>query len=111
LSILTLYNILLVMPIITFIVGVITLLAGILILAFRASGGEVTTLAGQTSQLAQKGLAEDVAGLVGNATSLLEAMNQMIRTTAGIGVFLTILGLLLMGVSYYYALQIYQTRL
>jgi hypothetical protein len=38
-------------------------------------------------------------------------MNQMIRTTAGIGVFLTLLGLLLMGVSYYYALQIYQTRL
>ena len=41
-------------------------------------------------------LAEEVAGLVGNASALLNATNELIRTSAGIGVFLTLLGVGLM---------------
>jgi len=79
-----------------FLLGAITLLIGILLLVTRSAGKEVRALATQTAQLAKKGIAEDVAGLVGNASNLLSATNDLVRTSAGIGVFLAILGFLLM---------------
>lgn len=79
-----------------FALGVITLIIGILILITRSGGKEVRSLATQTARLAKKGIAEDVAGLVGNASTLLSATNELVRTSAGIGVFLAILGFLLM---------------
>lgn len=101
------YNLLLIMLLTVFALGLAILITGILILVLRASGRDVQTLAAQTTQLAQKGLAEDVAGLVGNATNLLEVTNQLVRTTAGIGVFLTLLGLILMAGSFLLAVRIY----
>jgi hypothetical protein len=93
-----------------FTLGAVSFVTGILILAIRASGKDVKALVAQTSQLAQKGLAEDVAGLVGNASGLLDAMNQLVKTTAGVGVFLTILGVILMGLASWIALKMYQVR-
>jgi hypothetical protein len=93
-----------------FTLGAVSFVTGILILAVRASGKDVKALVAQTSQLAQKGLAEDVAGLVGNASGLLDAMNQLVKTTAGVGVFLTILGVILMGLASWIALKMYQVR-
>lgn len=101
------FEILLVMAIVLFVLGFITSISGILILTVRAAGKEVRTLANQTTRLAQKGLAEEVAGLVGNASALLEAVNKLVRTTAGVGVFLTVLGLLLMVSASVLALKIY----
>jgi hypothetical protein len=93
-----------------FLLGFLTFIAGILILVFRTSSSEVKALATQTARLAQKGLAEEVAGLVGNATTLVDAMDQLVRTTRGIGIFLTVLGLLMMGIACWLAIQIYQIR-
>ncbi len=59
-----------------FLLGMGTFICGILILAFRASSSDVKSLASQTAKLAQKGIAEDVAGLVGNASDLVDAMSQ-----------------------------------
>lgn len=101
------FEILLVMVLILFSLGLIATIAGILILTLRAAGKDVHTLATQTTRLAQKGLAEEVAGLVGNASALLEAVNKLVRTTAGVGVFLTVLGLLLMITASLLALKIY----
>jgi hypothetical protein len=56
-------------------------------------------------------VAEEVAGLVGNASSLLEAVNQLTRTTAGVGVFLATMGLLLMGSACWLALRISSSAL
>ena len=89
-----------------FILGAITLLIGILLLITRSAGKEVRALATQTARLAKKGIAEDVAGLVGNASNLLSATNEPVRTSAGIGVFLAILGFLLMTVATWLVLQI-----
>lgn len=100
-------ELLLIMAIALFFLGMVTTIIGIIILT-RATSKDIHTLATQTSRLAQKGLAEEVAGLVGNASSLLEAMNQLIRTTAGVGVFLTVFGLLLMISACLLALQIYR---
>ena len=76
--------------------GVISIGAGIILLITRVSGKEVHTIAAQTARLAQKGLAEEIAGLVGNASSLMEAINQLGRTSAGIGIFLVLFGFLML---------------
>jgi hypothetical protein len=93
-----------------FLLGMITFTAGVLILAFRASSTDVKTLAAQTARLAQKGLAEEVAGLVGNASDLVDAMNQLVRTTRGVGIFLTAMGMFMMGVACWLAIQIYEIK-
>lgn len=84
-----------------FIVGLVTFLTGAVILIIRSRDKDIVTVTKQTSQIMQKGLAEDVAGLVGNASSLLSAMNELARTQNGIGVILIIIGTLLMLVSCY----------
>jgi hypothetical protein len=89
-----------------FLLGAITLLIVILLLVTRSASKEVRTLATQTVQLAKKGIAEDVAGLVGNASNLLSATNDLVRTSAGIGVFLAILGFLLMTAATWLVLKI-----
>ena len=101
------YEILMLMAAVLFVLGIFSSITGIIILTTRATGRDVRTLATQTTRLAQKGLAEDVAGLVGNASSLLDAINKLVRTTAGVGVFLTIIGLIFMFAASWIALKIY----
>ena len=103
---LDIFDIKLLMVIGLFLLGIITLLVGIILLITRSAGKEVRTLATQTAKLARKGIAEDVAGLVGNASSLLSATNELVRTSAGIGVFLSVLGFLLMAVATWLVLKI-----
>jgi hypothetical protein len=85
--------------------GVIALAAGIFVLFRKVMGDELKVIANQTTRLAQKGIAEEITGLVGNASSLLEALNQLVKTTTGVGVFLTLIGFILMVVAYYLGLQ------
>jgi hypothetical protein len=101
------FELLLIMCAVLFGAGLLITLTGILMLIFRTSSKEIQTLAAQTTKLAQKGLAEEVAGLVGNASSLMDAVNQLVRTTAGVGVFLTVFGLVMMIAASVLALQIY----
>ena len=103
---LDIFDLKLLMVIGLFLLGAITLLVGILLLVTRSAGKEVRALATQTAQLAKKGIAEDVAGLVGNASNLLSATNGLVRTSAGIGVFLAILGFLLMTAATWLVLKI-----
>jgi hypothetical protein len=100
-------QILLVMALALFCLGMLTTITGIIILASRVTNKDLRTIASQTTRLAQKGMAEEVAGLVGNASALLETMNQMVRTTAGVGAFLTLFGLALMTIACWLALKIY----
>ena len=88
-------DVLLLMVASVFVIGVITFCAGVFVLLSRTMGRDIRTLANQTNRLAQKGLLDGVAGLVGNASALLDATNQLIRTAAGIGVFLSIVGLIM----------------
>ncbi len=89
-----------------FVLGVLCIIAGFIILVTRVAGREMKVIAQQTAQLAQKGLSDEVAGLVGNASSLVEAMNQLVRTAAGVGVFLTLIGLVFIAAAYYLAMQL-----
>jgi len=99
-------DLLLIVIIVPFVLGMISTVTGIILLVTRAMGSDIRTLAVQTTRLAQKGLAEDVAGLVGNASALLDAVNQLVITSAGVGVFLTLFGLMLMTIAGWLALQI-----
>lgn len=72
--------------------GVVSIGAGIILLITRASGKAIQTIATQTTRLAQKGIAEEISGLVGNANALLDSLNQLVRTSAGIGIFLVLGG-------------------
>jgi hypothetical protein len=82
-----------------FLLGTVTLVTGIVVLLTRTMGNDLRAITKQTSQLAQKGLIDDLSGLVGNASALLTATSQMVRTTAGIGILLIILGLLQIGTA------------
>jgi hypothetical protein len=90
-----------------FLLGIGTFIAGIVVLLYRVSGRHMRTLATQTTTIAQKGVTEEIAGLVGNASSLLDSVNQLLRTTAGIGVFLCLLGLLMIVGACWLAVQLY----
>lgn len=85
------------------VMGIVSMGAGIVVLMFRVSGKDVSTLANQSVQLAQKGVADDVAGLVGNASALLDAVNQLVRTTTGVGVFLILVSFLMYIASFFLA--------
>lgn len=95
-----------VIVVVLFALGTLSLGSGIFILIKKVMGEELKMIATQTAKLVQKGLAEEVAGLVGNASSLLNALNQLVRTTTGVGVFLAIFGFILMIVAYYLAVQL-----
>jgi hypothetical protein len=78
------------------ILGVISIGAGIVVLITRVTGRAVQNIATQTARLAQKGLTEEIAGLVGNASSLMDAINQLVKTSAGIGIFLVLFGFVML---------------
>lgn len=89
-----------------FIIGVITFFIGVIVLVRRSAGREIHEIASQTVTLAEKGVAHDVAGLVGNASALLNATNELMRNTAGVGIFLSLLGVALMTIASWLVLQI-----
>lgn len=102
----TVNDFLLSMAIVLVVSGIIILGIGVFTLIKKLMGKELQTIADQTSKLAQKGITDDVAGLVGNARTLIEALNQMVKTTAGVGIFLVIIGFILLAAAYGLVLQI-----
>ena len=90
-----------------FFLGITTFVMGIFILVGRAvMSKDIRALTKQTARIAQKGIASDISGLVGNASAIIEALIQMVRTTAGIGIFLSMVGLTLMATSYWLLTQV-----
>ncbi len=94
------------MVICLFVMGVISIGAGVYILISKVVGEDLRTLATETAKLAQKGLADEMSGLVGNASSLVDALNQLVRTTSGVGVFMILTGFVFIGAAYYLIVQI-----
>jgi hypothetical protein len=82
-----------------FMLGGLTFITGVLILVSGAWGRELRSITSQTARLAQKGLTEEISGLVGNASNLMNTINEMVRTATGIGVFLTVFGGILMSIT------------
>ena len=103
----TINDVLLTMTVCIFFLGIVALGAGVFILISRVLNEDLRVLASETSQLAKKGLSEEITGLVGNASLLIDSMNQLIKTTTGIGLALTLVGTSLVLAAYYLLQQIY----
>ena len=88
-----------------FVLGLVSIGSGIVILVSKSMGGELKEIARQTAKITQRGITDDMAGLVGNASSLIDALNQLVRTSSGIGIFLVLVGFLLVGISYLLVMQ------
>ena len=89
-----------------FLLGFMCVVFGAIVLITRGYSREVRTLAAQTARLGQKGMAQEVTGLVTSASELVASLNQLVKTANGIGVFLIILGIAMMGSGYWVILQI-----
>jgi hypothetical protein len=89
------------MATILFGLGLIVMVISIFILTRQAVGHDVQTIAKQTANLAEKGITENIAGLVGNATNLINALNELSKTNTGIGVFLVFLAIALLTTAYF----------
>lgn len=98
---LTANDFVLVMAGIVAILGVIAFIIGLIILAFKVSGGDFSEISTTSAKIMNKGLTDDVADLMGNASSLLQSITQMTKTRAGVGMFLIIVSFILFVVSYY----------
>lgn len=85
-----------------FLIGMLTFILGVAILLAGVWNSDQRNLLSQTSRLVQKGIAEELSGLVGNASLLVSAVNEMARTRNGIGILLIITGSLLMIIAFWF---------
>ena len=88
------------------VMGVITFLIGIVILAFKVRSDEFNQISAHTAKLMDKGIVENVAGLVDNTSNLLAKINEMARTKAGVGMFLILITFILLGAAYFLVTRI-----
>lgn len=84
-----------------FVFGAGTFGAGLLIILNRTLSREVRTVSAQTHRLMQKGLTEQMSGLIGNASMLVSSVSDLVRTTTGTGVIVMVIGLAMMLCSLY----------
>jgi len=103
---LTVNDLLLSISAVLFLLGIVGIGCGVVILVTKVMGGDIKLITAQASDLAKKGIAEDVTGLVGNASKLVDSLNDLVRTASGVGIFLVIVGFVLMMTAYYLLIQI-----
>jgi hypothetical protein len=89
-----------------FILGCLSVVVGVLVLIARSYSREVRTIAAHTIRLGQKGVTQEITGLVQSAAELIASINHLVRTASGIGVFLISLGLTMIAASYWVIQQI-----
>lgn len=84
-----------------FLIGLITFATGVAILIIRSIGQDTRSISKSIAQITNKGIADDLSGLVGNASALMNATTNLIQTTKGIGVFLVTSGsvFMLLGIT------------
>lgn len=89
------------MATILFILGLVVLGISIFILIRQVFSKDIKTIADQTTKIAEKGITDNIAGLVGNASALINALHDLSKTNTGIGVFLVFLGIALLTTAYF----------
>ena len=97
---------LLIMAAALFFLGMCTLTMGLFVLVTRTMNKDIKNISNNASKMMQKGITEDISGLVGNASALLESVSSLVKTAAGVGIFLTALGLGMMASAYWLVLQV-----
>lgn len=81
--------------------GLICLLAGILIIISRGFTREMRTLADTSTELGKRAINHDMTSLANSVTEILAQVNQLMKTAAGTGAFLIVVGVALMAGAYW----------
>jgi len=102
----TISDLIFIIALVLLVFGTLSMFAGLFILITRIAWGDLKEIAQQTAKIAQKGITEEIAGLVGNASNLITALNKLVGTATGVGVFLILFGGVLIGCSYLLASQL-----
>jgi hypothetical protein len=89
------------MATVLFVIGLLCLAISVFILVRQAVDRDAQAIANQTTKLAEKGITDNVAGLVGNASSLINALNDLSKSNTGIGIFLVFLAIALLTTAYF----------
>jgi hypothetical protein len=89
-----------------FLIGLITFATGVAILVIRSIGRETQAVSKSILHITEKGIADDLSGLVDNASALMTATTNLIQTTKGIGVFLIVSGSVFMILGIFLTLYI-----
>lgn len=95
-------QIVLLVAVVLFALGVICLILSIVILARQAMSRNIQMIADSTTKLAEKGITDGVSGLVGNASLLIGSLNDLAKSNTGIGIFFVFLSLVLVAAAYYF---------
>ena len=83
-----------------FVLGLIALGAGMLMLITGPYRKEAKILAAQSARISQKALTDNIATIAQSATALVEAVNNLIRTSSGNAIVLIVVGALFEGAAY-----------
>ena len=89
-----------------FILGCMCVVLGILVLVSRGYSKEIRALATQSARLGRKGMADEITGLVNSASELVSALNSLVKTASGAGLFLILVGIGMIAASYWVVEQI-----
>lgn len=89
-----------------FVLGCMCVLLGIFVLVTRGYSRDIRALASHTARLGQKGMAEEITGLVRSATELVGALSGLVKTASGAGLFLITLGMVMIASAYWVVTQI-----
>jgi TRAP-type uncharacterized transport system fused permease subunit len=96
------YEIQVVMSVSLFVVGVLSSLAGLWIILAKEYHETMKQLSSQSVRISGRAITQDtVAPLIDSASRMVEAINQLIRTAAGVGAFLTVVGVMICVVSFW----------
>lgn len=76
-------------------IGFISLIAGLIILARKALSKEIEEVTSEAAKLAKKGLLSDVGNSLQSASFLVKEMTELIKTERGVGLSMVIIGILL----------------
>ena len=76
-------------------IGFISLISGLIILARKALSKEIEEVTSEAAKLAKKGLLSDVGNSLQSASFLVKEMTELIKTERGVGLSMIIIGILL----------------
>ncbi len=94
-------NIRIAMGLTFFPVGLFSIISGLIILMSGPYRSEAKILAQQSARLSQKGLTDNISLVAQSATSLVDAVNGLIKTSSGNAIVMVIIGALLEAAAYW----------
>jgi hypothetical protein len=74
--------------------GLFSIVSGLIILVAGPYKQEAKVLAQQTARIGQKGLTDDITLVTQSATALVDAINNLIKTSSGNAIVLVVVGAL-----------------